>query len=170
MHVVCPLGEEHIALTLAPHQRQALTGQRLLDELRGAAALEGEVHVALIGDHRSLPRHERFAKADAKQLRILIGDRFGLFLAEASVDQIAGDAGESVTGRLRRPRRPAAGVAHLAAAVGRPAAGRPSEPGRPDLDVRPDRSSAARPTSDTRSGLRDPVANFQVLFLSWQPN
>ena len=126
MHVVGALGEEHVALALAPHQRQPLTGQCLLDELRCAAALEREVHVALIGDHRSLTGHERFAEADPQQLRVLVRDRLGFLLAEPSVDEIAGDACESVTrgtgrtaagglgggersepGRARRPWRPA---------------------------------------------------------------
>ena len=100
MHVVGALGEEHVALALAPHQRQSLAGQRLLDELRRAAALEGEVHIALIGDHRSLARHERFAEAHAQQLRVLVRDRLGFLLAEPPVDQIAGDTRETVARRL----------------------------------------------------------------------
>jgi hypothetical protein len=105
MHVVGAVGEEHITLPLASHQRQALTGERLLEKFRGPAALEGEVHVALIGDHRSLTRHEWFAGAYAQQLRILVRDRLGFFFAEPPVDQITGDAGESVAGRRSAGRR-----------------------------------------------------------------
>ena len=67
-----------------------------------AAALEGEVHVALVGDHRALPGHERFAEAHAQQLGVLVRDRLGFLLAEPAVDQITGDAGETVPGRPRR--------------------------------------------------------------------
>jgi hypothetical protein len=70
VHVVGPFGEEHIALPLTTHQRPTFSGQGFL-ESRGAAALEREVHAALIGHHRALMGHDRLAEAHAQQLRIL---------------------------------------------------------------------------------------------------
>ncbi len=102
MYVVGPLREEHVALALAAHQRQALAGERLLEELARAAAFEGEVHVALVGDHRALARHERFAEAHAQQLGVLVRDRLGFLLAEPSVDEITGDTCETVPAARRR--------------------------------------------------------------------
>ena len=128
MDVVRALGEKHVALALAPHQRQSLTGECLLEELRRTAALEGEVHVALIGDHRALPCHERFAEPDAQQLGVLVRDRLGLLLAEPAVDQIAGDACEAVTRQADRPPPPGAG---------RPAAGRLPGGAPPPIGARP---------------------------------
>ena len=131
MHVVGPLSEKDVTLALAPHQRQSLAGQRLLEEFRGPAALERKVHIALIGDHRALSRHERLAKTHAQQLRILVRDGLRLFLAEPPVDQIAGDTGETVTRgtgdslglralRLMRPALCLSGVLARPAAVARP--------------------------------------------------
>src|SRR3954463_16575322 len=97
MYVVGPLGEEYVALALAPHQRQSLTGECLLEELRRATALKREVHVSLIGDHRPLARHERFADPHAQQLGVLVRDRLGFFFAEPPVDEITGDAREAVS-------------------------------------------------------------------------
>ena len=92
-----PLGEEDITLALAAHQRQALTGERLLEEFACATStFVREIHVALIGDHRSLARHERLAQPHAQQLGVLVRDRLGFFLAEPPVDEVTGDACEAV--------------------------------------------------------------------------
>ena len=102
MYVAGAISEEHIPLALATHQGKTLTGECLLDELGGAAALEGEVDVALVGHHRALARHEGITESDPQHPRVLVGDRFRLLLAEPAVDQFAGDTRESVTGDLGR--------------------------------------------------------------------
>ena len=94
------LGQEHVALPGHLHQRQTLAGQRLLEELARAAAFVVEVDVALVGHHGTLPGQERFTDANAEQLLVLIGDGSRFLLAEPSVDEVAGDPGETVTGGL----------------------------------------------------------------------
>ena len=51
--------------------------------LPGAAALEREVDVALVGDHRALSRHERFAETHPKQLQFW----FAIALASFSLNR-----------------------------------------------------------------------------------
>ena len=100
-------------------------------------------------------------------LRVLVGDRLGFLLAEPPVDQVAGDACEAVAlpGLAAGTHGPPCWAA-LRAAAGRPAAGacrrrvrRPAAPGRPGPGGKPDRSTAARPTSGTRSGPRGRAAS-----------
>jgi hypothetical protein len=71
-----------------------------------------------------VPCHERLTQADPEHLGVLVRDRLGFLLAEASVDQIAGDACETVTtaggSSLRRRLLPAVsrlGRTHRAATL-----------------------------------------------------
>jgi hypothetical protein len=65
MNVEGALGQEYVALARTPHERQAFSGECLLQELRRTAAFEGEIDIALVGHHRSLTCQEWLAKANA---------------------------------------------------------------------------------------------------------
>ncbi|SHU48019.1 Uncharacterised protein [Mycobacteroides abscessus subsp. abscessus] len=49
-----------------------------------------------------MARQERFSEADAQQLRVLVGDRFGFIFTEPAIHQIPTDTGELVARGLIR--------------------------------------------------------------------
>jgi hypothetical protein len=84
------VGEEHVALAVAAHQRHALAGQGLLDEPADAArALVLEVDLALVGDHGALAGHHLAVQGDPEHPWVLQGEgvvRAGL---EVLAEQVA---------------------------------------------------------------------------------
>jgi hypothetical protein len=66
------LGEEDVALAADAHQRHALAGQLLLEELADAAGAERlELHLPLVGDHRPDAGHEVAVQFNLEQLGVL---------------------------------------------------------------------------------------------------
>jgi hypothetical protein len=66
------VGEEHVTGAGAAHQRDALTGQPLLDELADAAGAQPvELDVALLGHHRTLAHHHLAVERNLELLAVL---------------------------------------------------------------------------------------------------
>ena len=75
------VGEEHVTLAADPHQRHALAGELLLQELADAAGTKRlELHLALVRDHRADPGHEL-----AVQLRL---EQFGVLQPQAGLGRL----------------------------------------------------------------------------------
>ena len=72
VHVAALVGEEDVGLAGDGHGGDALTGELLLEHLADAArALVVEVGLALVGDHRALPRRDGAVELDLEHLRVL---------------------------------------------------------------------------------------------------
>ena len=69
-------GQEQLAGAGGLHQAQRFAGRGLLEQPAESAALVLEVHVALVGDHRTVARHHRgLGQLDLQQPRVLQRER-----------------------------------------------------------------------------------------------
>ena len=107
------VGEEDVALAGDLHQRHALTREGLLEELPDAAgSLVGEVDLALVGDHRSLPCHHVPVERDPEPARVLQREAVGRGRLEVRAEQFTAHGsllGLDVLARYATPARMSGG-------------------------------------------------------------
>ena len=98
MHVRGRVGEEDVAAAADLHQRHALPGELLLEEVADPAGAEGlEVHLPLERDHRALTGEAVAVELDLEHLPVLepqTGLR-GLLLLVLRGEQVAAHRGSS---------------------------------------------------------------------------
>jgi hypothetical protein len=84
------VGEEDVTASRDLHQRHALAGEGLLQELpHPSRALVGEVDLALVRDHRTLSRHHLPVERDPEHARVLQREPVGAGGLEVRAEQFA---------------------------------------------------------------------------------